>query len=69
MAHSGTWKGRMKMAWSSWILGALMIVSGGIGLFMGLSTGSLIMSGATMVGTIIAIVVAGKVADDRGTKK
>lgn len=53
------------MAWSSWILGASMIAAGGVGLFMELETGSLIMSGATMVGTVIAVVVAGKVAHDK----
>lgn len=66
MSHTGKWEGRMKMAWSSWYLGASMIVFGGIGLFMEKETGSLIMSGATMVGTIIAIVVAGKVVHDKG---
>lgn len=64
MAHSGQWKSRMVMAWATWGLGAIMIIGGGAGLFMGKETGSLIMSGASMVTSVVAIIVGGKVFHD-----
>lgn len=65
MSHTGQWTGRMKMAWATWILGGIMCLGGGIGLFMGKETGSLIGSGALMVTGVVGIVVGGKVAHDK----
>lgn len=66
MPHSGQWKSRMAMAWSTWCLGASMISFGGLGLFLGKPTDNLIMSGASIVVLIVGIIVTGKVVHDKG---
>ena len=66
MTHTGKWKGRAKMAWATWWLGAAMCALGGVGLMLGKETETLIMSGGGMVTGIVAIMVAGKVIHDKG---
>lgn len=68
MTHTGTWKGRTRMAWATWILGAGMIAGGGVGLFFGAETGMLIGSGTSMVTLVVMTMVAGKVQHDRNMK-
>lgn len=59
----------MQMAWASWGLGAAMIVVGTGGLFYGVETGSLIVSGTSLITLVVGIVVAGKVAQDKTSHK
>lgn len=54
------------MAWYTWSFGALMVVMGTIGLYNGKPTETLIMSGAGMITLVVGIMVAGKVAHDKG---
>jgi hypothetical protein len=66
MSHSGQWDSRMKMAWSTWVFGALLATAGSVGLFMGKDTGTLVVSGISMITGVVAIVVGGKVIHDKG---
>lgn len=65
MSHTGTWRGRMRMAWATWGLGAAGFVFGGVGLFLGKDTGTLVGSGVSMITGVVALVVAGKVWHDK----
>lgn len=67
MTHTGKWEGRTKMAWWTWGVGASMVAIGSIGLFLGNDTSVLIISGTSLITGIVAIMVAGKVAHDKGS--
>jgi len=48
------WKIRRKLIYSGVILGALMIISGGIGLFGDKFTGELVYGGVTLITAIVS---------------
>ena len=68
MSHTGTWKGRMRMAWASWALGTGLTIAGVVGVFMGHETMGMIVSGVGLVTSVKAIVVGGKVMHDHSER-
>ena len=62
--HTGKWIGRNKMAWSTWSFSAMMMTSGMVAIFKGLDGQPMIDAGAILMGSIIAIMVGGKVVHD-----
>ncbi len=57
------------MAWATWTLGAACIAAGGAAVFMEIDSGSLLPTGAALVGSIVTVMVAGKVVHDYGNGK